>query len=148
MNKRYHFEEGSIELPGGFHDRSTNIFVYGNTTPSPLNLNIARDVLLDGETLSAYVDRQVTMLTKNLHGYAMNQRAPAVLGAGSAATAGEQITSTYKSRTQTIHQRQAAFPQGDNVALIFSCSSIRRFDAEQNALWNQWLASFRAPESD
>ena len=144
MNSRYNFEEGSIDLPEAFHDRSTNIFIYGTATPSPINLNIARDSLQKEEDLSAYVDRQVILLKKNLRGYAVHRRTPVTLGRSEASVDGEQIASTYKNGAQTIHQRQAAFIRSDSDVLIFSCSSIRPFDDELDAVWIQWLASFQA----
>ncbi|WP_213233198.1 DcrB-related protein [Caballeronia sp. NK8] len=148
MNSKYSFEEGSIDLPEGFHDRSTNIFVYGSTTPSPLNLNIARDVLLPDEGLPAYVDRQMQLLKKNVRGHAVHQRTRATLGHADAAIEGEQITSTHKTGSQTIHQRQAAFIRSGSDVLIFSCSSVRPFDAKQDVLWTNWLTSFRARDAN
>jgi hypothetical protein len=143
MNTRYRIEEGSIELPQGFADRSTNIFVFGNTTPSPINLNVARDTLLDAETLPAYVNRQIALLQKNLRGYAIVRREVSTLGGGRDALTGEQISSTHKNGNTTIHQRQAAFLHAPQRALILSCTSVRAFDTTNEALWQEWLASFQ-----
>jgi hypothetical protein len=143
MSKRYRFEEGSMVLPEGFEDRSTNIFVYGHAASSPLNLNIGRDTLDAGESLNAYVDRQIRKLEKHLRGYRLGHRQAAQLGSGEVQCEGEQIEATRKEGQQTIHQRQAAFICGERHVLVFSCSSIRAFTGEQNALWLSWLASYR-----
>lgn len=143
MDTRYQLHEGSIALPDGFTDRSTNIFVLGNTTPSQLNLNVARDTLLDAETLHAYVDRQIALLKKNLRAYSIVRRETSMLGNGSDVSVGEQITSTHKNGNATMHQRQAAFIHAPRRVLIFSCTSVRAFDGAQDELWQQWLASFQ-----
>jgi hypothetical protein len=144
MNTRYRIQEGSIELPEGFSDRSTNIFIFGNTVPSPINLNIARDALLDEETLPIYVDRQIALLKQKLRGFSMVRREASMLGSGPGALTGEEVTSTHKSGNSTLHQRQAAFLSGAKRVLIFSCTSARRFDGTQQALWQQWLTSFQS----
>jgi hypothetical protein len=143
MISRYTFEEGSIDLPDGFHDRSTNIFVFGKGNPSPSNLNIARDVLLPDENLVAYVDRQIGMLKKNLRAYTFHQRQVAALGRGESALLGEQIASTHRNGNQTIHQRQAAFIRGGGSVLILSWSSVFPFGDEQDRVWTDWLASYQ-----
>ncbi|MEM5343157.1 DcrB-related protein [Paraburkholderia azotifigens] len=143
MNTRYRIEEGSIALPDGFADRSTNIFVLGNTSPSPVNMNIARDTLLDTETLPAYVDRQIGLLKKNLRNYSVVRREATTLGADSLSLSGEQVTSTHRNGSTTIHQRQAAFIHAPQRVLILSCSSVRPFDGTQETRWQQWLASFQ-----
>ncbi|MBC8733281.1 DcrB-related protein [Paraburkholderia sp. UCT2] len=148
MTSRYRIDEGSIDLPEGFEDRSTNIFVFGDPDRSPLNLNIARDTLDVGETLPAYVDRQIRKLEKILRGYRLQHRQAARLGSGDHVSEGEQIDATRKEGQQTIHQRQAAFLCAPRRALIFSGTSIRAFTGEQNALWSTWLASYQSSSAD
>jgi len=139
---RYRFHEGSIDLPEGFQDRSTHIFVPADPDAPPLNLNIARDTLLSGETLTAYVGRQLGLLQKNLSGYRLLSRHDVSLGS-SEALIGEQISATHKSSGRTVHQRQAAFTTSPGRVLIFSCSTARPLTGDDEAHWTQWLASYQ-----
>ncbi|KDB06074.1 hypothetical protein LIG30_4462 [Burkholderia sp. lig30] len=142
MNSHYTFEEGSIALPDGFEDRTTNVFVLTNAALSPINFNITRDTLLPDEGLTAYLDRQLVLLRKNLPGYALTRREPVTLGNGE--ITGEQFSATQKHGAQTIHQRQAAFIHQPGRVLVFSCTGVRSFGEKQDAMWHDWLASFRA----
>ncbi|WP_415639500.1 DcrB-related protein, partial [Pseudomonas plecoglossicida] len=65
----YELQEGGIALPPGFEDRTVNMFVLGASVPAPLSITISRDTLLPDETLQAYVERQIKMLTSKLRGY-------------------------------------------------------------------------------
>lgn len=140
---QYRINEGSIDLPAGFHDRSTNIFIHGDPRRSQLNFNIGRDTLAPKETLTAYVDRQIGLIQKNARSYRLASRRAATLGSGSGALAGECVEGTRKEGGQTLHQRQAAFVCGSQHVLIFSATSARPFGDKENASWAAWLASFR-----
>jgi hypothetical protein len=140
---RLAFTEGSITLPAGYEDRTNNLLVPANTQ-TQANLSIARDTMKPGETLPAYIDRQIASLKSQLPGHKVIARKPVLLGAGDTAPAGERIDATYRNGRHLIHQRQAAFAF-DGAAgrvLIFSASSLTAFDAEQDAQWTEWLASY------
>jgi hypothetical protein len=135
-------DEGSLAIPAGFQDRTSNIFIHGVAESSILNLNIGRDNYADDETLELYVSRQIKLLTEKLPGYKLKSRKPAQLGV--AAIAGEQIDGGYKNGGRFLHQRQAAFPISATRVLIFSATSVSPFDAQFETVWAQWLASFVA----
>lgn len=142
--------EGSIGLPSGFEDRTSNIFVPANTETEP-NLSIARDTLNEGETLGDYVSRQTGLLKSRLAGHKVVLRTTASLGSADAALSGERIDAQYKNGGRIIHQRQAAFLIAPRRALVFSASCLRPFDDAFEDLWRDWLASFErhsAPESN
>ena len=62
------FTEGSIGLPPGYEDRTTNVLVPANVQVQP-NLSVARDWMKPGETLPTYVDRQLALLKSQLAGH-------------------------------------------------------------------------------
>lgn len=144
MDERIGLHEGSIGLPAGFEDRTSNLFVPADPQNQP-NLSIGRDHMHDGETPATYVDRQLLVLKARLPGHKVLARAPAQLGRGDAAIDGERIDAQYKNGAHTVRQRQAAFAIAPNRALILTASSPRPFDAEFDALWDGWLASFVQP---
>lgn len=144
---RIGIHEGSIGLPAGYEDRTSNIFTPADLQNQP-NLSIARDWLADGEDLPAYVERQIALLKARLAGHKLLVRAPERLGLHDPALAGERIEAQYKNGAQTIRQRQAAFLIGPRRALILSAASARPFDARFETLWRGWLDSFAPPATD
>lgn len=78
-DNRIRIHEGSITLPDGFEDRTTNLFVPADPANQP-NLSVARDWLKDGETLAPYVDRQLALLKSRLQGHKLIARQAERLG--------------------------------------------------------------------
>nr|WKF61987.1 hypothetical protein HUO10_006519 [Paraburkholderia busanensis] len=141
---RIQFHEGSLLLPPGFEDRTTNLFVPADTAKQP-NLSVARDWLNEDETLSAYIDRQLGQLRKRMPGHKLLNREPEQLGAGEAALTGERIDASYRNGDRTVHQRQAAFIVAPRRALILTASSPRPFDEAFETLWRDWLDGYQQP---
>ncbi|MDM5181662.1 DUF1795 domain-containing protein [Massilia sp. DJPM01] len=143
---RVGIHEGSIGLPPGYQDNSTNIFVPADLQNQP-NLSIARDWLAEGETLATYVDRQLGLLKARLAGHKLLERTQERLGAHQPDLLGERIDAQYKNGPQTIRQRQAAFLIGPKRALILTAATARPFDERFDTLWRNWLDSFAPPAS-
>ncbi len=138
------FHEGSIALPSGFDDRTTNIFVPANTETQP-NLSVARDWLRDGEQLSQYIDRQLAQLKGRLAGHKLLARAPEKAGQGDLALTGERIDASYKNGARTVHQRQAAFVVAPQRVIVFTGSSAKPLGGEFDVFWREWLDSYQPP---
>ncbi|BBH46037.1 DUF1795 domain-containing protein [Pseudomonas sp. KU43P] len=137
----YELQEGGIALPPGFEDRTVNMFVLGASVPAPLSITISRDTLLPDETLQAYVERQIKMLTSKLRGYSrMGNKAVAL--STTAPIPGIQIDAYYLNQGRPLYQRQAAFIVSPGRALIFSTTAQADFSAQQNQDWDNLLASF------
>ncbi len=143
---RIHFHEGSIILPASFEDRTTNIFVPADMTSNP-NLSIARDWLVEGESLSTYIDRQLAQLKGRMPGHKLLSRQTEQLGQGDVLV-GERIDASYKNNGRHVHQRQAAFLIAPLRALILTAASPKPFDDAFNALWREWLDGYRPAATD
>jgi len=146
---RVGFTEGSMMLPAGYEDRSTNLLVPANTQTQP-NLSVARDWLKPGETLAAYVDRQVALLKSQLAGHKVIARDAARLGPAEGEAPGMplpglRIDATYRNGKHSIYNRQAAFEVAPGRVLIFSASSANGFGTAFERLWSEWLASYQVP---
>lgn len=139
---RIGMHEGSVCLPFGFEDRTANVFVPGDPQSQP-NLSIARDCLAPDETLEAYIDRQLGMLKARMPAYKVLVRAGEHLGKHPPVLSGERIDAQYKNGSQAIRQRQAAFDFGSGRVLVFSAATPRAFDDSFEALWREWLDSFK-----
>ncbi|MEJ1268280.1 DcrB-related protein [Pantoea ananatis] len=91
------FTEGHITLPDHYQDRTVNVFTLpGENTPA---FNISRDSMNDDETLSGYIDRQLTLMQKHLKGWKQTKRVPAVLGNN--LLQGECVHASYLRDLQT-----------------------------------------------
>ncbi|RDU95215.1 DUF1795 domain-containing protein [Trinickia dinghuensis] len=141
---RVQFSEGSIALPPGFEDRTTNLFVPKEPATQP-NLSVARDWLREDETLASYIDRQLDQLKAHLNSHKLRVRQRAQLGADDAALDGECIEATYRNGTRTVYQRQAAFVIAPRRALIFTASAPASFDEAFDSFWHTWLAGYQLP---
>lgn len=139
---RIAMHEGSVDLPAGFEDRSANLFVPRDPQNQP-NLSVARDWLRAGETLEAYVERQLGILKARLPGHRLLHRDDERLGAHEPALVGVGIAVRYKNGAQIVHQRQAAFEIGNGRILVFTAATPREMDAGFDVLWRTWLDSFR-----
>jgi hypothetical protein len=141
---RVNFHEGSLHLPTGFEDRTTNLFVPANPQAQP-NLSVARDWMKEGETLETYVDRQLSLLKSQLASHRLLVRKEQHLGQGESAPGGQRIDANYKNGKHLIYQRQAAFEVAPQRVLVLTASSPRGFDAAFEELWAHWLASYEPP---
>ena len=141
---RIGIHEGTIGLPAGFEDRTTNMFVPRDPQSQP-NLSIARDWFAAGETLATYVDRQLGILKARMPGHKLLDRGTEQLGSDGAALAGERIDAQYKNGAQIIRQRQAAFEVAAGRVLVLTAATPRGFDDPFERLWREWLDSFARP---
>ncbi|WEF32425.1 DUF1795 domain-containing protein [Pseudoduganella chitinolytica] len=141
LPNRIGLHEGSVLLPAGFADRTTNMFVPAQPQSQP-NLSIARDWFAAGESLELYVDRQLGILKTRMPGHRLLAREPEKLGPAEARLAGERIDAQYKTGATIVRQRQGAFEIAPGRVLVFTAATPRAFDAQFEALWREWLDSF------
>lgn len=146
-DNRIRIHEGSIVLPDGFEDRTTNLFVPTDLATQP-NLSIARDWLKDGETLAPYIDRQLAILKSRLQGHRLISRQAEHLGPEVDAMPGERIDTAYRNGAKMVFQRQAAFIVAPGRVLIFTASSAKSFGESFDALWRNWLEGYLPAEPE
>lgn len=149
------FTEGSMVLPPGYEDRSTNLLVPASPQSQP-NLSVARDWMKPGETLPAYVERQLGLLKSQLASHKLLARSAVSLGRTDNASSerpevprqeplvGLRIDASYKNGKLLVYQRQAAFEVAPRRVLIFTASRANGFGEAFEQLWAEWLASYQA----
>lgn len=103
--------------------------------------NISRDTHNPGETLAAYIDRQMALMAKHLKGWKTGERTEAVLG--DSLLTGEIIHASYLRDGKRTFQQQAVFnPSADHI-LVFTMSAVRALNDTDRALLLSVLKSFR-----
>ncbi|MGP3591527.1 DcrB-related protein [Vagococcus sp. WN89Y] len=133
------FTEGQVTLPEGYQDRTVNVFTPpGADAPA---FNISRDTLNPGETLAAYIDRQMALMAKHLKGWKTGERGESVLGDN--LVTGEVIHASYLRDGKRAFQQQAVFnPSADRI-LVFTMSATRALGDADSVLLRSLLQSFR-----
>ncbi|ADP09932.1 conserved uncharacterized protein [Erwinia sp. Ejp617] len=134
------FTEGSVTLPEGYSDRTVNVLLADDASPS---LNISRDTLQPGEAMADYITRQLATLSASLKGWVLKGREPAALGGEQ--LPGESVSASYLRDGQRIWQRQAVFTPGEGRVLVFTLAQPRKPSPQDEALLQQVLASYRQP---
>lgn len=141
------FTEGRTAIPPGYREQTTNVLLPEDPLSQP-TLNITRDSLQPGETLDAYVERQLALLEARLSGYRLLGRGPAWLGPDDDACEGHCIAASYRSGNHEVHQRQAVFLLEPSRALILTVSAGRPLTASEEQWWGEWQASYRRPPDE
>ncbi len=132
------FTEGRITLPDQYQDRTVNVFTLpGENTPA---FNISRDSMNDDETLSAYIDRQLTLIQKHLKGWKQTERVPVVLGNN--LLQGECVHASYLRDGKRVFQQQAVFNTSENRILVFTMTCTAILTDEDSHQFQALLASF------
>ncbi|CAI8851729.1 DcrB-related protein [Kosakonia quasisacchari] len=133
------FNEGQVTLPAGYQDRTVNVFTSADSqAPS---FNISRDTLNAGETLAAYVDRQLALMAKHLKGWKAGERGECTLGDN--LTQGEIVQASYLREGKRIWQQQAVFTTPDSRILVFTISSSAPLKDHDSTQFLSLLRSFR-----
>lgn len=141
----YLLQEGTIQLPDDFYDRTVNTFALGSTIPAPLSVTIARDTMLPDEDMKSYVKRQIKLLQSHIKGYKLVDQIEKLLPSDDTIQ-GAQIEAYYKTEGRYYYQKQTAFEIAPKKILIFSCTSQEKFTEVQNKLWEDLLASYKQRE--
>lgn len=131
------FTEGVLTLPAGYRDRTVNVF----TAPGLPALNLSRDLMEDGETLSGYITRQTALMAQHLKGWKVLSRDAVV--PGNDLGQGEAVEATYLRGGQRVSQRQAVFALTDGRVLVFTVSADGPLTEAHRDVLNGLLRSFR-----
>ena len=133
------FSEGLINFPDGYQDRTVNVFA-PPAADAPA-FNISRDALNPGETLAAYIDRQLALMEKHIKGWKQGERSDATLG--DSLLQGEIVHASYLRDGKRVWQQQAVFTVDSHKILVFTMTCTRALDDADNALFGELLRSFR-----
>lgn len=132
--------EFSTRLPTGLKDRTVNIFSLTDEGPSDLSIVVARDRPVGGETLAAYVDRQLALLQQRLPLFRLVKKDAIELDQQPAV----QMDYTWQSGENQMFQRQMiVHAPATDVMLLVSATCKASLDPRWEAMFNEFLADFR-----
>ena len=133
------FSEGLINFPDGYQDRTVNVFA-PPAADAPA-FNISRDALNPGETLAAYIDRQLALMEKHIKGWKQGERSDATLG--DSLLQGEIVHASYLRDGKRVWQQQAVFNVDSHKILVFTMTCTRALGDADSAMFGELLRSFR-----
>ena len=120
----YHIQEGLIELPEGWDDKTINIFARDLPPNQVASIVITRDDITT--SLREFVDKTVKQLTKQLPRFALAKRSVASFGV----IEGEELSFQWRRENVDIFQMQAFVPVTDERVLTFTVSAPLKFRGE------------------
>lgn len=135
----YHINEGSFAIPEQAQDRSVNMLIL-NHGPGGLTLAVTRDVVQQGEELTAFVSRQLRTLAAQVKQF--RQQEPVALAVGPAQLPALQIGTSFKQNNATMHQLQTVIMLDASRVLVLTLTCAAPLTAEQTAYAQQLLDSF------
>jgi len=139
---KYHINEGSIQLPHAFDDRTMQVLIPEGSGVG-FNLVITRDPLEPGETPSGYLNRQMDDLRRQVTKYQETLREPVHLGGKSQGIEGVCLEVHYKQQGKFLYHRQGVFALPNHKQMLtLTASSAAMFTEAQRHAWSAIVASF------
>jgi hypothetical protein len=136
------FNEGALELPEGWEDRSVLALSFPAGSKKPeASFAITRDAAAAGQpTLAAYVDRQMVDLGRSLTRFDLVERAREMLDGEPA----ERLEFTWRSPDgATVRQRQTIVRLENGWALTLTCTTQESRFAQYQPAFEKLIRTFR-----
>lgn len=133
----YHINEGTFDLPDAWVDRTMQIFAADDSESPEWNIVISRDKVGDGETVAAYVERQLAEMPKALPRFRLVSNEETTLDGLPA----REIVSTWVGDTGTLRQQQVATVKNGR-SLVFTFTVLERLFLRHQNVLTEFLKSF------
>ena len=134
----YRINEGELDIPSEWADKSVNVFAVGNSLPLALSFLITWEEIDSRKELATYVDQNLDDLAHQLKGLTILERRQ-VEFAGATALEAEF---TWRGDGGLMYQRQTYIRTGSRV-LVFTASSRRELREEHREQIDAVLSSLR-----
>ncbi|MDL2274731.1 DUF1795 domain-containing protein [Desulfosarcina sp. OttesenSCG-928-G10] len=140
---KYMMQEGTLALPDATEDRTVNIFqMTGVGKGESCNLVVNRDVCEAGETLEAYVSRQLKLLGRTMRSMKETARREAVIGTPQVPAMEIEVRSTDVSTGRVQYQILACCKLSDRSVLLFTLTSPSPLSEALRSDWQRIIGSF------
>lgn len=134
----YRLDEGELEIPSGWTDKTVNVFTVGNSLPLALSFVISREPLDPHKDLAVYADEKLDDFSHQLKEFKIIEKRQIEL-AGAMALDAEF---TWRGQAGLMYQRQTYVGTG-NILLVFTATARRELSEEHRATIDAVLTSFR-----
>ncbi len=138
----YRFNEGEMKVSKGWEDRTVNglTFPVGSKQPTA-SFTVTRDTQRPaGQSLSAYVDKQLVALAKTCARFDLVNRETVEVDGAPA----EQLDFTWRTPDGiVVHQQQTTFLLPNSVAMTFTATAPKNKFKDHAARFRSFVESFR-----
>ena len=133
----YHINEGTIELPDEWIDRTMNVFTPDTSENPEWNIVVSRDKLDEGETLGDYLDKQLAEMPKALPRFRVQSNEEITVNDYPA----RKVVSTWIGEKGTLRQKQIVFVR-DGKSLVFTFTVLERLNHKYDSVLDKFIKSF------
>lgn len=133
----YHINEGVLDLPDKWSDRTMNIFTPDETENPEWNIVVSRDRLGEGETLSDYLDKQLAEMPQALPRFRLQSDEETIVDG----TPAREVVSTWIGDGGTVRQKQVVMVK-DDKSLVFTFTVLDRLYSNHSKVLDEFLKSF------
>lgn len=134
----YTINEGELEIPDGWTDKSVNVFAVGTSLPLALSFVISREEFDPQGDLATYAEERLDTVEHQLKDFKVIEKRQIEV-AGSTALEAEF---TWRGQAGLMYQRQTYVRAGQQV-LVFTATSRRELREEHRAQIDAVLSSLR-----
>ncbi len=133
----YHINEGVLDLPDNWSDRTMNIFTPDESENPEWNIVVSRDKLGAGETLSDYLDKQLAEMPNALPRFRLQSDEEKTIDG----TPAREVVSTWIGDGGTVRQKQVVMVK-DGKSLVFTFTVLERLYSNYSKVLDDFLKSF------
>lgn len=133
----YHINEGTFDLPGDWADRTMHIFTPDESENPDWNIVVSRDKLEDGETLSAYLEKQLADMPKVLPRFRLVSNEEIAVNDIPA----RRVVATWVGDGGTVRQKQVVFAV-KSTSLVFTFTVLERLYQKYEEVLDDFLQTF------
>ncbi|WP_054179704.1 DcrB-related protein [Trabulsiella odontotermitis] len=140
--KPYHFNEGSLQIPAEWKDISIIVLSASSNDQSGISFTVSRDLIPWGMEFTAFAEREITSLSRQLKDYREHSREPGELAGRSTVTS----EFSWTSPQGTIHQLMTILELAPGV-LVLTATVPGEMTPELKVRLTQLIQSFTLREN-
>jgi len=133
----YHINEGVLDLPDDWTDRSMNIFTPDESENPEWNIVVSRDKLAVGETLAGYLEKQLAEMPKALPRFRLISDEEITINDVPA----REVVSTWIGDGGTVRQKQLVFVIRGK-SLVFTFTVLERLFSQYSTVLDDFVETF------
>lgn len=134
----YKFNEGELDLPSTWADKTVNVFTVGNSLPLALSVVISREPIDPKKDLATYAEEKLDDISHQLKEFKILEKRQIEVAGNTALDA----DFTWRGQAGLMYQRQTYIRAGKTL-LVFTISARRELQDEYREQVDAVLNSLR-----